>query len=86
MFSVAKPGLYEYQLEAELEYCFLSHGARTPAYPSIVGGGSNACVLHYIQNDDVLRKGDLVTSQRSEIQLLNGKLDQALTRLKSASI
>lgn len=60
IMSVAKPGLYEYQLEAELEYCFLSHGARTPAYPSIVGGGSNACVLHYIQNDDVLRKGDLV--------------------------
>jgi len=60
IMTVAKPGMYEYQLEAELEYCFVRHGARTPAYPSIVGGGSNACVLHYIQNDDVLRKGDLV--------------------------
>ena len=60
IMMVAKPGMYEYQLEAELEYCFVRHGARTPAYPSIVGGGSNACVLHYIQNDDVLRKGDLV--------------------------
>lgn len=54
------PGMYEYQLEAELEYCFSSNGARSSAYPSIVGGGSNACVLHYIQNDDLLRKEDLV--------------------------
>ena len=60
VMSVTRPGMYEYQLEAELEYCFVRLGARTPAYPSIVGGGSNACVLHYIQNDDVLRKGDLV--------------------------
>lgn len=60
VMSVAKPGLYEYQLEAELEYCFARHGARTPAYPTIVGGGCNACVLHYIQNDDLLRQGDLV--------------------------
>ncbi len=60
IMTITKPGMYEYQLEAELEYCFVRHGARTPAYPSIVGGGSNACVLHYIQNDDVLRKGDLV--------------------------
>lgn len=55
-----EPGMHEYQLEAELEYCFAINGARSPAYPSIVGGGNNACVLHYIQNDDVLRKEDLV--------------------------
>ncbi len=54
------PGMYEYELEAELEYCFARNGARSPAYPSIVGGGGNACILHYIQNDDILGKGDLV--------------------------
>ncbi len=54
------PGMYEYQVQAELEYCFAVNGARSTAYPSIVGGGNNACVLHYIQNDDVLRKDDLV--------------------------
>ena len=55
-----EPGMYEYQVQAELEYCFAVNGARSTAYPSIVGGGTNACVLHYIQNDDVLRKDDLV--------------------------
>jgi Xaa-Pro aminopeptidase len=55
-----EPGMYEYQVQAELEYCFAVNGARSTAYPSIVGGGTNACVLHYIQNDDVLRNDDLV--------------------------
>ena len=55
-----EPGMYEYQVQAELEYCFAVNGARSTAYPSIVGGGTNACVLHYIQNDDVLQKDDLV--------------------------
>jgi Xaa-Pro aminopeptidase len=36
------------------------NGARTPAYPSIVGGGENACTLHYVENSAVLKKGDLV--------------------------
>lgn len=55
-----RPGMTETQLEAELIHEFMINGARTPAYPSIVGGGANACVLHYIENKDVLRKGDLV--------------------------
>lgn len=60
ILAKTEPGMFEYQLEAELEYCFATNGARSPAYPCIVGGGNNACVLHYIQNDDVLRKEDLV--------------------------
>lgn len=55
-----RPGLYEYQLEAEYLHEFLHQGARSPAYPSIVGGGRNACVLHYIENDQKLKAGDLV--------------------------
>ncbi|MBZ2189158.1 Xaa-Pro aminopeptidase [Alcanivorax sp. JB21] len=54
------PGMYEYQLEAEYLHEFMRHGARSPAYPSIVGGGANACILHYIENSEKLRDGDLV--------------------------
>ncbi len=54
------PGLYEYQLEAEYLHEFMIHGALHPAYPSIVGGGGNACILHYIENNRKLRDGDLV--------------------------
>ena len=55
-----RPGLYEYQLQAELEHAFASEGARHPAYGSIVGGGANACVLHYVENSAPLQDGDLV--------------------------
>jgi Xaa-Pro aminopeptidase len=55
-----KPGLYEYQLEAEILHEFAMGGARHPAYNTIVGGGVNACVLHYISNNEKLKDGDLV--------------------------
>ena len=54
------PGINELDLEAELTYHFMRNGARSPAYPSIVASGANACVLHYIDNRATLRKGDLV--------------------------
>lgn len=55
-----QPGHYEYQLEAEINHCFRQAGCRSEAYPSIVGGGENACILHYIDNRDRLQDGDLV--------------------------
>lgn len=55
-----RPGLREYQLEAELQHQFTQGGSRSPAYPCIVGGGANGCILHYTANADVLRDGDLV--------------------------
>ncbi|HEY8570542.1 Xaa-Pro aminopeptidase [Microbulbifer sp.] len=55
-----RPGMYEYQLEAELLHSFASAGAREPAYPCIVGGGRNALVMHYIANSAPLKNGDLV--------------------------
>ncbi len=57
---VCKPGMFEYQLEAAIQHVFMQEGARSQAYPSIVGGGHNACILHYISNNEKLRSGDLV--------------------------
>ena len=56
----ARPGLFEYALEAELLYEFRRNGAQAPAYPSIVAAGANACVLHYSANNALMRDGDLV--------------------------
>jgi Xaa-Pro aminopeptidase len=58
--QLSSPGLYEYQLQAEIEHEFMASGATGPAYTSIVGGGKNGCVLHYIENRDRLRANDLV--------------------------
>ncbi len=55
-----RPGVWEYQIEAEMLYHFMQHGARYPAYNSIVAGGRNACCLHYVENKDVLCDGDLL--------------------------
>jgi Xaa-Pro aminopeptidase len=57
---VARPGMTEYQVEAELLHAFMSAGSRASAYQPIVGGGANACVLHYTENRDPLRDGDLL--------------------------
>ncbi|MEB3276207.1 MAG: aminopeptidase P N-terminal domain-containing protein [Cyanobacteriota bacterium] len=58
--QVARPGLLERQVQAVIEQHFLEQGARGPAYGSIVAGGDNACVLHYIANSALLRDGDLL--------------------------
>ena len=58
--KVVRPGMQEYQIEALIEQVFRRHGASGPAYTSIVGGGPNATVLHYINNDGELRDGDLL--------------------------
>ena len=55
-----KPGMFEYQLEAEYLHTFFQGGARFPAYNSIVGGGNNSCILHYNENNSKLNDGDLV--------------------------
>lgn len=54
------PDQFEYQLEAEIMHEFASNGARFAAYNTIVGGGHNACILHYTENESVLNDGDLV--------------------------
>lgn len=58
--QVCKPGVFEYQLEAEILHHFAMNGARFAAYNTIVGGGANGCILHYVENSAPLRAGDLV--------------------------
>ena len=57
---VCTAGDYEYQLDTTIQHYCAMRGGRHPAYTTIVGGGSNACVLHYIENDAKLKQGDLV--------------------------
>ncbi len=57
--AICRPGLMEYEVEAELRHEFHRHGAQE-AYPSIVGGGANSCILHYTENNAELRDGTLL--------------------------
>ncbi|MDT9001740.1 aminopeptidase P N-terminal domain-containing protein [Paucibacter sp. APW11] len=56
----ARPGQFEYEVEAELLHEFRRRGARGPAYNPIVAGGANACILHYIENKMRLNEGELL--------------------------
>ncbi len=58
--QICAPGMSEYQLEAEITAHCMREGARFQAYSPIVGGGANGCILHYIDNMDLLHDGDLV--------------------------
>ncbi|UZK04801.1 Xaa-Pro aminopeptidase [Venatoribacter cucullus] len=58
--QMVKPGMYEYELDAELMRTFMAAGSRWPAYPSIVGTGDNACILHYTHNNAEIKDGDLI--------------------------
>ncbi|WP_287881065.1 aminopeptidase P N-terminal domain-containing protein [Aquitalea sp.] len=55
-----RPGMMEYQVEAEILHTFIRNGARYPSYESIVAGGANACTLHYAANNARLNAGDLL--------------------------
>ena len=55
-----QPGLYEYELEAELQHEFIRRASRFCAYESIVGSGPNSCTLHYVDNMAQMQDGDLV--------------------------
>jgi Xaa-Pro aminopeptidase len=56
----ARPGRWEYEIEAELLYEFRRRGAQFPAYWPIVAGGASACILHYRENSAQLAQGDLL--------------------------
>jgi Xaa-Pro aminopeptidase len=58
--QTCRPGMHEYEIEAELLYTFRRRGAQAPAYGSIVAAGANACVLHYPAGNAIVREGDLI--------------------------
>ena len=58
--NLARPGVYEYEIQAEMEYVFRQRGGMGPAYPSIVASGANSCILHYVENNRQLQEGDLL--------------------------
>ncbi len=58
--KLCQPGINELRIESEIKYQFANQGARHEAYSSIVAGGSNACILHYVENDALLNDGDLL--------------------------
>lgn len=55
-----KPGMYEFEMEAIIEYNFLKYGAAMPGFNSIVGSGKNATILHYEKNNEKMKPGDLL--------------------------
>jgi Xaa-Pro aminopeptidase len=57
---LAQGGTYEYEIEAAIEYTFRRLGARGPAYTTIVGGGNNATVLHYVTNSEKLQDHEMM--------------------------
>ena len=60
VLKTTRPGIMEYEVEAEITHEFISNGAGSHAYYPIVASGVNACVLHYIKNDQRLKNGDLI--------------------------
>ncbi|MBR5911094.1 MAG: aminopeptidase P N-terminal domain-containing protein [Bacteroidales bacterium] len=58
--ETVEPGMYEYQVQAEIEYIFKREGASSHAYAPIIAGGKNACCLHYSKNHSLLNDGDLI--------------------------
>ena len=60
ILKLIKPGIKEYEIEAEITSEFIRNGANGHAYEPIVASGKNSCVLHYISNDQICKDGDLV--------------------------
>ena len=60
VLKFVKPGVMEYEIEAEFMHEFLRRGSRGFAYTPIIGSGSNACVLHYIENSAECKAGDVI--------------------------
>jgi len=60
LLKFIKPGVMEYEIEAELYHEFLRNRSRGPAYGSIIASGGNACILHYVDNDQECKAGDVI--------------------------
>ena len=78
-FSKLRPGMGEWELEADLEATFRRLGAGGPAFASIVGSGANGCVLHYIQNSRRMEAGELVlVDAGAEFRMYSGDISRTV--------
>ena len=55
-----KPGVTEYEIEAEFYHEFIRNRSRGPAYQPIIASGSNSCILHYVENNKICKDGDII--------------------------
>jgi Xaa-Pro aminopeptidase len=60
LLNFIKPGVMEYEIEAEIWHEFLRNRSRGPAYGSIIASGANACILHYVDNNQECKDGELI--------------------------
>jgi Xaa-Pro aminopeptidase len=60
VLSFVRPGVMEYEIEAEYAHEFLRHGSRGFAYEPIIASGADSCVLHYIENSKICKEGDVL--------------------------
>jgi Xaa-Pro aminopeptidase len=60
ILSFIKPGVYEFEIEAEFVHEFIKNRSRGPAYQPIIASGSSSCILHYIENNKVCKDGDII--------------------------
>jgi Xaa-Pro aminopeptidase len=60
LLDFIRPGVWEFEIEAEIYHEFLTHRSRGPAYAPIIASGPNACILHYVQNNRQCSNGDLL--------------------------
>lgn len=73
-----QPGMFEYEIEALIEYSFRRHGSSGPGYGSIVGAGDNATILHYVENTDRLEDGTvLLVDAGCEWELFSGDITRS---------
>ena len=93
--AMTREGVFEYELESTISHVFRMNGGNGPGYTTIVGGGENAVILHYIKNDAVLQDGDLVcvdagcefgwyTADVTRTWPVNGKFTPAQKKLYEA--
>jgi Xaa-Pro aminopeptidase len=60
ILSFVKPGVAEYEIEAEFMHEFMSNRSRGPAYQPIIASGSDSCILHYVENNKICKTGDII--------------------------
>ncbi len=77
LLGFIRPGVGEWEIEAELSHEFLRNGSRRFAFPCIIASGADTCVLHYVSNDKICREGDLVLT---DIGAEYGNYNADLTR------